>query len=83
MANQKNKTHERRKKALDALNGEYNGWWIYQYYSSILGGNNLKRRQMDWFIFLDALISSICIAIPLWVFYIGIKILIMDWLNGK
>ena len=32
-------THEKRKKMLDDLNGEYNGWWIYQYYRDILGGN--------------------------------------------
>ena len=83
MANQKNSTHQRRKKALEALNGEYNGWWIYQYYSSILGGNNLKRRQMSWSELLGGLFVCFTIAVPLWIFYIGIKILIMDWLNGK
>jgi len=45
MANKKrNSTHQRRKEALDALNGEYNGWWIYQYYRGVLGGNDLQRR---------------------------------------
>jgi len=40
MANQKiNKTHKRRKEAIDALKGEYNGWWIYQYYKGLARGS--------------------------------------------
>jgi|TARA_R100000700_G_C3158311_1_gene134974 hypothetical protein len=38
---------------------------------------------MDWGRLLDAFLTSLFIAVPLWVFYVGIKILIMDWLNGK
>ena len=48
MAKKVNSTHEKRRKALKALDGEYNGWWIYHYYRGILGGNdsnnNLNRR---------------------------------------
>tara|TARA_Y100001973_G_scaffold82328_1_gene121658 strand:+ start:73 stop:189 length:117 start_codon:yes stop_codon:yes gene_type:complete len=38
---------------------------------------------MDWIRLLDAVITTLFIAVPLWVLYIGIKILIMDWLNGR
>ena len=38
---------------------------------------------MDWYKLLDSVFTGICISIPLWVFYIGIKILILDWLNGR
>ena len=44
MAKKENSTHKRRREALNALNGEYNGWWIYQYYRGVLGVNELKRR---------------------------------------
>ena len=40
----RNKTYERRKKAIDALNGEYNGWWYYQYFRATLDGNEVQRR---------------------------------------
>tara|TARA_R110000824_G_C14762015_1_gene629922 strand:+ start:158 stop:274 length:117 start_codon:yes stop_codon:yes gene_type:complete len=38
---------------------------------------------MDWSRLLYSAISGVCIAVPLWVFYIGVKILILDWLNGR
>tara|TARA_R100001594_G_scaffold77306_1_gene111914 strand:- start:1178 stop:1324 length:147 start_codon:yes stop_codon:yes gene_type:complete len=48
MAKKASSTHEKRREALKALDGEYNGWWIYHYYRGILGGNEvndkLKRR---------------------------------------
>tara|TARA_B100000519_G_C14066149_1_gene354495 strand:+ start:67 stop:216 length:150 start_codon:yes stop_codon:yes gene_type:complete len=36
-------THDKRKAQLDALNGKYNGWWIYAYFKEILGGNEYRR----------------------------------------
>ena len=38
-------THDKRKKMLDDLNGEFNGWLIYQYYSDILGGANQQKHR--------------------------------------
>jgi len=38
---------------------------------------------MDWYRLLDAFLTSICITVPLWIFYIGVKILILDWMNGR
>tara|TARA_R110002020_G_scaffold59337_4_gene161826 strand:+ start:975 stop:1106 length:132 start_codon:yes stop_codon:yes gene_type:complete len=37
-------THEKRKKMIEDLNGEYHGWWAYAYFKGILGGNELKGR---------------------------------------
>tara|TARA_Y100001938_G_C7976782_1_gene372166 strand:- start:399 stop:536 length:138 start_codon:yes stop_codon:yes gene_type:complete len=37
-------THQKRKKMIDDLNGEYNGWWYYAYFKEVLGGNEYRGK---------------------------------------
>ena len=38
-------THDRRLKDIEKLNGEYNGWWIYQYCMGIFNERQMLARK--------------------------------------